>query len=53
MLKFSVEYVGKYKRKDTATEIDIEVEDIDIKELMESPKRLEKITDYIFTHIGK
>lgn len=42
VLKFAVEYVGRYKRKETATEIDIEVEDIDIKELMESPKRLEK-----------
>jgi len=47
VLKFSVEYVGRYKRKETATEIDIEVEDIDTKELMESPKRLEKIADYI------
>ncbi|PQJ08798.1 deoxyribonuclease HsdR [Flavipsychrobacter stenotrophus] len=47
VLKFSVEYVGRYKKKETATEIDIEVEDIDTKELMESPKRLEKIADYI------
>ncbi|MCK9414091.1 MAG: type I restriction endonuclease subunit R [Prolixibacteraceae bacterium] len=50
VLKFSVEYVGRYKRKDTATEIDIEVEDIDTKELMESPKRIEKIADYILAH---
>lgn len=50
VLKFSVEYVGKYKRKETATEIDIEVEDIDTKELMESPKRLEKIADYVIAH---
>lgn len=50
VLKFSVEYVGRYKRKDTATEIDIEVEDIDTKELMESPARLEKITDYILAN---
>jgi type I restriction enzyme, R subunit len=50
VLKFSVEYVGRYKRKETATEIDIEVEDIDTKELMESPKRLEKITDYILAN---
>lgn len=47
VLKFSVEYVGRYKRKETATEIDIEVEDIDTKELLESPVRLEKISDYI------
>jgi type I restriction enzyme, R subunit len=50
VLKFAVEYVGRYKRKDTATEIDIEVEDIDTKELMESPVRLEKIADYILAN---
>lgn len=50
VLKFAVEYVGRYKRKDTATEIDIEVEDIDTKELMESPLRLEKIADYILAN---
>ncbi|MEQ6117976.1 type I restriction endonuclease subunit R [Reichenbachiella sp. MALMAid0571] len=50
VLKFSVEYVGRYKRKETATEIDIEVEDIDTKELMESPARLEKIADYIIAN---
>lgn len=50
VLKFSVEYVGRYKRKDTATEIDIEVEDIDTKELMESHVRLTKIADYILAN---
>ena len=50
VLKFSVEYVGRYKRKETATEIDIEVEDIDTKELMESPLRLEKIAGYILAN---
>ncbi|MFZ4589718.1 MAG: type I restriction endonuclease subunit R [Ignavibacteria bacterium] len=51
VLKFSVEYVGKYKQKeDSKTNIDIEVEDIDTKELMESPKRLEKIADYIIAN---
>ena len=51
VLKFAVEYVGRYKRKpDTATEVDIEVEGIDTRELMESPARLEKITDYILDH---
>ena len=50
VLKFSVEYVGKYKRKETATEIDIEVEAIDTKELMEDSKRLEKISDYILAN---
>lgn len=50
VLKFSVEYVGRYRKKESATEIDIEVEDIDVKELMESPERLEKIADYIIAH---
>lgn len=50
VLKFSVEYVGRYKQKDTATEIDIEVEDIDTQELMEDEKRLEKISDYIINN---
>ncbi|PKL77935.1 MAG: deoxyribonuclease HsdR, partial [Ignavibacteriae bacterium HGW-Ignavibacteriae-4] len=53
VLKFSVEYVGKYKRKESATEIDIEVEDIDTKELMDSEVRLEKITDYIIANHGR
>lgn len=50
VLKFSVEYVGRYKRKESATEIDIEVEDIDTKELMESDSRIDKITDYIIAN---
>ena len=50
VLKFSVEYVGKYKKKKSATEIDIEVEDIDKRELMESERRLEKIADYIIAN---
>ncbi|MEI6334285.1 MAG: type I restriction endonuclease subunit R [Methylococcaceae bacterium] len=50
VLRFAVEYVGKYKRKDSANEIDINVESIDTKELLESPQRLGKITDYILAH---
>jgi type I restriction enzyme R subunit len=51
VLKFSVEYVGRYKQKEGAeTNIDIEVEDIDTKELMEDQTRLQKITDYIIAH---
>jgi type I restriction enzyme R subunit len=50
VLRFAVEYVGKYKRKDSANELDIEVEAIDTKELLESPQRLDKITGYILTH---
>lgn len=48
VLKFSIEYVGKYKEKKwSRNEIDIKVEEIDTKELLESPDRLEKIVDYI------
>jgi type I restriction enzyme R subunit len=48
VLKFAVEYVGKYKQKDgNPTKLDIKVEEIDTKEVLESPARLEKITDYI------
>ena len=51
VLKFAVEYVGRYQQKpDNPTNIDIEVEAIDTKELLESPARLEKITDYIIQH---
>lgn len=50
VLKFAVEYVGKYKKKDSANEIDIEVEDIDRKELMESETRLNQIVDYIIAN---
>jgi len=50
VLKFSVEYVGRYRNRDSANEIDIQVEDIDVEELMESPQRLEKIVDYIIAH---
>ena len=38
------------KESRTATEVAIEVEGIDTKELMESDPRPEKITDYIIAH---
>ncbi len=48
VLRFSVEYVGKYKEKENSqNEIDIEVEAIDTQELLESKDRVEKITNYI------
>jgi len=54
VLKFSVEYVGRYKQKEgLETNIDIEVEDIDTKELMEDKRRLDKIADYILAHHGR
>ncbi|MEN0005809.1 MAG: type I restriction endonuclease subunit R [Bacteroidota bacterium] len=48
VLKFAIEYVGKYKQKDgSEVDWDIQVEGIDTKELLESSQRLEKIVDYI------
>ena len=48
VLKFSIEYVGRYKQKNNSrTFVDIDVEGIDTKELFDSEKRLNKITDYI------
>lgn len=53
VLRFSVEYVGRYRKKNSANEVDIEVQNIDIKELMESDARLEKIVDYIIAQHGR
>ncbi len=51
VLRFAVEYVGRYQKKPgSATDVDIEVEGIDTKELMNSPQRLEKIVDYVIEH---
>lgn len=50
VLKFSVEYIGRYKEKSGATNIDIEVEAIDKKELLESDERIDKIVDYILAN---
>jgi type I restriction enzyme R subunit len=50
VLRFSVEYVGKYReRENSRNEIDIEVEAIDTRELMESQDRIEKISQYIIS----
>ena len=54
VLKFSVEYIGRYKEKEgSATNIDIEVEDIDKEELLQSEDRIEKIVDYIIANHGR
>jgi type I restriction enzyme R subunit len=53
VLKFSVEYLGKYRNKETANDIDIQVEAIDVEELLESDDRLEKIVDYILAYHDK
>lgn len=50
VLKFSVEYIGRYKEKSGATNIDIEVEAIDKKELLESDDRIDRIVDYILAN---
>jgi type I restriction enzyme, R subunit len=49
VLKFAVEYVGRYQKRD-GSDLDIEVEAIDTKELLESHDRLENITDYVIAH---
>ena len=48
VLKFSIEYIKTFKKKDHI--LDIEVEAIDEAEVMNAPKRLDKITDYIITN---
>ncbi|RLD43361.1 MAG: type I restriction endonuclease subunit R, partial [Bacteroidetes bacterium] len=50
VLKFSVEYIGRYKEKEgSGAYADIDVEGIDTKELFDSSDRLEKIADYIIS----
>ena len=49
VLRFGIEYIGKYKNKSN-TFIDIEVEDIDKKEVLDSEKRINKIVDYIIAY---
>jgi len=51
VLKFSVEYVGRYKQKEgSKNSIDIEVEEIDTKELLQSRERVDKIVNYIIAN---
>ena len=51
VLRFSIEYIGTYKQKEGREhQLDIQVEDIDKKELLESSERLGKIVDYIIAH---
>lgn len=57
VLKFSIEYISTFKKKENI--LDINVEDIDEAEVMREPKRLNNIVDYIIqnhsrkTHNGK
>ncbi len=52
VLRFSIEYVGKYQQrnKSSGNFRDIEVEAIDKKELYDNEERLEKIVDYILEY---
>lgn len=51
VLKFSVEYVGRFTRREGAdTQADIDVEAIDIKEAMENQARVDNIVDYILAN---
>ena len=50
VLKFNIEYVGKYKRKSNQIFEDFDVESIDEKEVLDSEERLSKIADYIIRH---
>jgi type I restriction enzyme R subunit len=48
VLRFAVEYIRTFKRRDEIA--DIEVEAIDTAEVMEAPERLDKVTDYIIAN---
>lgn len=50
VLKFAVEYYSGYRLKDGGSDVDIDVEGIDIREALEAPERLEKIADFIITN---
>lgn len=47
-MKFSIEYIKTFKKKDHI--LDIDVEAIDEKEVMEAPQRLDAITEYIIAN---
>lgn len=48
VLKFSVEYISTFKKHEIVSDLD--VEDIDTKEVLESPKRIGTIVDYIIAN---
>lgn len=51
VLKFSVEYIRTFKKKDEI--VDLNVEAIDELEVMEAPERLNNISDYIIQNHGR
>jgi len=48
VLKFSIEYISTFKKKDHIADIDVEA--IDEAEVMNAPERLNNITDYIIAN---
>jgi type I restriction enzyme, R subunit len=47
VLRFSIEYIGKFVQRDTATQTDTTASSIDTEEVIMSPARTQKIVDYI------
>ena len=53
VLKFNIEYVGRYKKKsanELDIDVDVDVEDIDKTEVFQDEGRIEKIVDYIIAN---
>ena len=55
VLKFSIEYVGRYRNKENGNDVslDIDVEAIDTRELLDDERRLTKIVDWIIANHGR
>ncbi len=54
VLKFLVEYVGRYKEKqDSKTHVDFDAQNLESPELMEADMRLEKIVNYIIDDLPR
>jgi len=51
VLKFSVEYISTFKKRDNI--LDINVEAIDEEEIMNAPQRLNNVVDYIINNHGR
>lgn len=49
VLKFSIEYWGKLKRKDGSL-IDVQVPSINVKEFFDNPERIDGVVDWIIQH---
>jgi type I restriction enzyme R subunit len=54
VLKFMVEYIGRYKEKENSrTNLDFDSDNLESKELMDSPERIEKIANYIIEDLPR